>query len=561
MKPNKDHPLEKIDRYQDELNKKGRILSSIYKISQLLNRPANRDKILQAILHESQKIFGLSRGVILLLNKAEDRLEAKYNIGFTPSESAHAFAHPLWMKTQICRETIAAKTGKTIYARDVRNDPNLTDCDRKMEWIWKRVSAITVPLKINREVIGVIEGDRIDQEMVLSSSDIKLFTAFANQASIILENARLYEQVLTERNIAENILESAPNGILAIDRHKKIRSINRTVEKILRLKRRKIMGKPVSEILRKDVVEMLDDILNNQRVTQYAEIARNKKDKTTEIYGVNFSILKGHAGQVAGAIMAIQDLTEIKQTEMMLRRVDNLSSLGQMSANIAHEIRNPLASINFNIQRLSKKLANDQSVRRVLNNTQEGIDRIKTVIRQTLDFAKNINPSMTYGNIHNIIADSITLIAQQLKMRKIEIRKDLCTGVPEIFFDPHQIRTVLVNLLLNATEAMPRGGTITIRTKVEENAVTQGSGRLLMTVKDNGIGIPHENLKRIFDPFFTTKPEGTGLGLSIAHKILEQHNALIDVKSRENRGTCFFLRFPLSEAANNHVPIQDSHHG
>ncbi|MGO9136943.1 MAG: ATP-binding protein [Syntrophales bacterium] len=552
MKSNK-QLLEKNDRYKDELNKKGRILSSVYRISQLLNRPANRDKILQAILHESQKIFRFSRGVILLLNKAEDTLEAKYGIGFDPAEERHASAHPLYMKTQICRETIAARTGKTIYVRDVRNDPNLTDFDRKMEKIWKRVSTISVPLKINREVIGVIEGDRTDQEMVLSKNDIKLFTAFANQASIILENARLYEQILTERNIAENILEGAPNGIMAIDEHGKVRSINRKAGEILRLKRRMVLGKPIAEILRNEIAVMLNDTLTNQRTEQYAEIATGKKDGTTEIYGMNSSILKSRAGHAVGAIMTIQDLTAIKQTEAMLRRVDNLSSLGQMSANIAHEIRNPLASINFNVQNLSKKLMRDQAVQRTLHNTMEGIDRIKMVIRRTLDFSKNINPSMTYGHLHDVLDDSIALIAQQLKERKIEIKKDLGSGVPDLNFDHHQIRNVFVNLLLNATEAMPKGGTITVKSRIEENSIMQGPKRLLLTIKDNGVGIPHENMKRIFDPFFTTKPEGTGLGLSIAHKILEQHNALIDVRSRENGGTSFFLRFSLSEATGKHA--------
>jgi PAS domain S-box-containing protein len=340
---------------------------------------------------------------------------------------------------------------------------------------------------------------------------------------------------------------------MAIDEHGKVRSINRKAGEILRLKRRRVLGKPIADILRNEIAVMLNDTLTNHRTEQYAEIVTGKKDGTTEIYGMNSSILKSRAGHAVGAIMTIQDLTAIKQTEAMLRRVDNLSSLGQMSANIAHEIRNPLASINFNVQNLSKKLMRDQAVQRTLRNTMEGIDRIKMVIRRTLDFSKNINPSMTHGHLHDVLDDSIALIAQQLKERKIEIKKDLESGVPDLYFDHHQIRNVFVNLLLNATEAMPKGGIITVKSRIEENSIMQGPKRLLLTIKDNGVGIPHENLKRIFDPFFTTKPEGTGLGLSIAHKILEQHNALIDVKSRENRGTSFFLRFSLSEVTGKHA--------
>ncbi len=547
--------LEKIDRMKDELDKKGMILSSVYRISHLLNQPANRDKILQAILNESQKIFGFTRGVILSLNKAEETLETRYCIGFTAAEEKHAFSHPIDMKTQICRETIAAKTGRTDYTRDVPNDPNLTETDRKMEKIWRRVSTITVPLKINREVIGVIECDSIDQELALSKNDIKLFTAFANQASIILENARLYEQVLAERNIAENILESAPNGILTLDRHKRIQSVNRKAEEILRLKRHKVIGKPISGTLRDDLVAMLNDAVDHERNAQYAEIANSKTGGAAVIYGVNLSPLEGHRGTAAGAIMTIQDLTEIKKTEAMLRRVEKLSSLGQMSASIAHEIRNPLASINFDVQLLSKKLAHDPSMQIILNNTLEGVSRIKMVIKRTLDYSKNINPSMSYGNVHDVLAESMDLIRQHLKKNKIEIKNDLMNDVPGILFDPHQIRNVFVNLLQNAMEAMPGGGLITIKSRIEDNDTIDGSKWLLLTIKDNGIGIPQENLKKIFDPFFTTKQEGSGLGLSIVHKILENHKALIHVESRWKRGACFHLRFPLHEETVNHPGV------
>lgn len=547
--------LEKIDRLKDELDKKGRILSSVYRISHLLNQPANRDKILQAILNESQKIFGFTRGVILSLNKADETLETQYCIGFTAAEVKHAFSHPIHVKTQICRETIAVRTGRTNYTRDVRNDSHLTEIDKKMEKIWRRVSAITVPLKINREVIGVIEGDSIEEELVLSKNDIKLFTAFANQASIILENARLYEQVLAERNIAENILESAPNGILTMDRHKKIQSVNRKAEEILKLKRRRVIGKLISGTLREDLVVMLNDAVDHERNGKYAEIANSKTGGAAEVYGVNLSPLEDYTGTAAGAIMTIQDLTEIKKTEAMLRRVEKLSSLGQMSASIAHEIRNPLASINFDVQLLSKRLSQDPSMQIILNNTLEGVNRIKMVIKRTLDYSKNISPSMSYGNVHDVLAEAVDLVRQHLMKNRIEIKDDLMDNVPGILFDPHQIRNVFVNLLQNALEAMPGGGAIAIKSRIEDNHTIDGSKWFLMTIRDSGTGIPQENLKKIFDPFFTTKPEGSGLGLSIVHKILENHKALIEVESRWKRGTSFHLRFPLHEETDRQAGI------
>ena len=648
MRTNK-YLLERIDALNDELDKKGRIVSSIYKISQLLNRPANRDKILRSILKECQKLFNFTRCVILLINKTENQLEAKYCLGYSPLEEKLAFAHPLDMNTQLCRETIAAKEGRIIYIQDIENDTSLTDFDRKMEKFWKRVSTIAVPLKINREVIGVIEGDR-KEKMILSKSDINLLASFANQASVILENARLYDQLLAERNIAENILESAPDGILAVNPHKKIGSINRKAEAIIRKKRHEVLGKPIAEVLRKDVVEFLNDSIDNRKSSQYLEIVNTRRSGKMETYGLSSSIMKKnfpHEG--AGAILTIHDLTEIKETEVMLRRVDNLSSLGRMSASIAHEIRNPLASINFNVQVLSKKIMDDmqrisnkvirdveridtiikrtidssrnstpekvnnhtsdsleesldmitqklkgqikfdkamqndvqklfsdphqirnaledilssashvqtlskkslKDIQRISNNILEGIERINMIIRRTLDFSRNSLPSMTLGHINDIIKESVALIQQQLKSQKIEIYQDLCKEAPRILFDPHQLRNALVNILLNAAEAMPKGGVVTIRSRLTE---VRGRKQIILLIKDSGIGIPPEHLKQIFDPFFTTKQEGTGLGLSIAHKILEQHNVIIEIRSRVNKGTTFYLRFPLNEDGRDHA--------
>jgi two-component system NtrC family sensor kinase len=701
--------IKKIAIYKDELDKKDRILSSIYKINHVLNRSANTDQILKTILHESQKIFGFTRVLILLLNKGENKLETKCCIGFTSEEEKYAFLHPLDMDKHICLETLTAKTAKTIYIKDIKSYAKGMDSEIKMALRWKRVSNISAPLRINREVIGTIGGDRTQEEMNLSRSDIRLFTYFANMASMILENARLheqnkkkmeqlialqkiskktsstleyvnllaivaenaknlvhgsscalmflggdgryfriaaskgyesvnvdlikiptarsicgsvaanglpvlvedtsleqkyvailpgirsqlyaplisnkrvmgvirvdsdnksvfssedlkiltvfanhvstlienvrlYEQIREERNMAQNILESAPNGILTIDKRKTLRMINRKAEEILKLKRRNVLEKDVSGFLHGMILTMLDDTVDHDTAYQYEEIVSPTKNGSPEIYSATSAILHGPQGNISGAIMTIQDLTEIKKTESMLRRTENLASLGQMSASIAHEIRNPLASINFNVQLLSKKLKDNPFVQPILTDTLEGIDRIKMVMKRTLDYTKVLNTSLAAGQIESVLADAISLVLPEMKNHHIEISKDIVGPVPAILFDSHQIQQVFVNLLLNAVEAMPRDGMITVAGKLEENIYSKGNDFFLIAIKDSGVGIPGENIKRIFDPFFTTKKEGTGLGLSIVHKILEQHGATIDVKSRENRGTVFYVRFPV----------------
>ncbi|MDD5169615.1 MAG: GAF domain-containing protein, partial [Syntrophales bacterium] len=187
-------PEKKLIRYEEHIKKKDKLLASIYKISKLANRPITRDKILTALVKETKKIFDLQRCLIMLINKRENTLEMKYLIGFSPHEVRRAFKYPLDMDKNICRETLVAKTGKTIYIRNAQNSPIITQFDFLMDRIWKRKSSISIPLKIKGEIIGMIQGDQTEKELVLSKADINLFSTFASHAGIIIENARLQEQ-------------------------------------------------------------------------------------------------------------------------------------------------------------------------------------------------------------------------------------------------------------------------------------------------------------------------------------------------------------------------------
>ncbi|MBI5249916.1 MAG: two-component sensor histidine kinase, partial [Desulfomonile tiedjei] len=211
---------------------------------------------------------------------------------------------------------------------------------------------------------------------------------------------------------------------------------------------------------------------------------------------------------------------------------------------IAHEIRNPLASINFNVQMLSKKVSGDATLSELIDDTIQGIDKIKILVKSILDFAKPKAPMLKRGRLLDIVTDSVALMKPQISKANVTVRIDLSRDVPEIVFDPHQIQQVFINLILNALEAMPDGGAVEVRTETEENAGND-KPQLAVSVADDGCGIPHEIQPRIFDPFFTTKTEGTGLGLSIVHKIMEQHDATIDCISEVHKGTTFILRFPL----------------
>ena len=177
-----------------ELKTKERLLSSIHKISSLLTRPISLDKILTCIVKETAQVFGFIRVGIFLTNKDKGLLECKYLIGFNPEETERALTKPYRLADHDCLDTKVARYGKTIYSRDMVNDPRATPLDLKVSLYMKRLATIIVPLKIKQDTIGLIVADRRDQQLNLTKKDIDSFSTFANQASIIIENARLQEQ-------------------------------------------------------------------------------------------------------------------------------------------------------------------------------------------------------------------------------------------------------------------------------------------------------------------------------------------------------------------------------
>jgi PAS domain S-box-containing protein len=702
-----------------ELKTKERLLSSIHKISSLLTRPISLDKILTCIVKETAQVFNFTRVGIFLIDKDKGLLECKYLIGFSPEESERALTRPYRLADHDCLDTKVARYGKIIYSRDMVNDPRATPLDLKISRYMKRVATITVPLKIKKDTIGLIVADRRDQKLNLTKKDIDTFSTFANQASVIIENARLqeqnqrkirqllalqeisrktsstinlqkllnvisasamkitrasscalllvdddqkhlriasqigyeelddpenfrlkigegiagwvaqngapllvrfvsqepryvevkkavesqlavpllsenkvlgvlnvdsvkrtafseddlkllviyaghtatliknarlYGQVITERNFRENILQSSPNSVIAVNMKKEIISINRRTEELFRLKRKNVLGQRVAAVFGEQIVQLVDQAIDHGDLGEYQEIRKSRKDGSQLILGITSSWLRDHQDNLIGVIFIVRDLTEGKRTEELIRRMDRLTSIGQLSAGVAHEIRNPLASISLNVQMLSKKWALDEAAQNIVSDTLEGIDRIKSLVKGMLDFAKPSTPALKRGSLARVLNNSIALLDSQLRKKRIDVKLDLVEGLPEIVFDEHQIQQVLVNLLLNGLEAMSDGGSLRIKGSLGKDQKKRRR-HLALQIMDTGVGIPPGDLSKIFDPFFTTKPEGTGLGLSIVHKILDQHQASIDVVSEENRGTTFILSFPLTPLEGLDVPL------
>jgi len=549
----------KENRYTAELETKDKILNSIYKISGLLTKLISLDKILTSIVEETSRVFGYSRIALFLLDREKRLLECKYLIGFSPPEMKRAFSNPFNLERHDCLETMVVETGETIYIKDHQKDRRLTRMDRVISRLNRRVSTVAVPLKIKRDVIGLIEADKNETRLQLTQKDIRLFSIFANHASMIIENARLYEASINERNFAHNIQESTPNGLIAVNCNCVITTINRKAEILFGLTRHNVLGMNVSDVFEARITEPIHRAMDDFETINNQEIDIQNKNGNRIILGLSTSLIRNKDDIAIGVLVLFSDLTETKKTEELIRRMDRLTSLGQLSAGIAHEIRNPLASINFNVQMLGKQMSSAMKEKTIIEDTLVGIERIKKLVKGIHDFAKPGSPLLNKGNINHVIVDSISLLNPQLKKNKIKTYVNLQEEIPPVIFDRLKMQQVFINLIINAMEAMPEGGLLKINSAID-NHYKNDSGQLVISFADNGIGIPSQHYSKIFDPFFTTKPEGTGLGLSIAHKIIEQHNALIEVESAEKKGTTFIIKIPLNTGMNDEASLQSTDH-
>lgn len=235
--------------------------------------------------------------------------------------------------------------------------------------------------------------------------------------------------------------------------------------------------------------------------------------------------------------------SQLQASFEQLRRADRLSALGELSAGLAHEIRNPLGSIEGAVRILRRRDLAEETQLEFGKMAEDEVNRLKSMLNHFLQFARPQVPKRRPARVTELCEAVGRLSAETAKMTGVRLRLDLPPNLPLVLVDAEQVTQLLLDLVLNAIQAMPEGGEIVLEVVKQDDSV-------ILQVKDEGVGIPPENLERIFDPFFTTRPTGTGLGLSIAHQIATQHGGHIEVRRNARKGMTFLVILPLQPAAN-----------
>lgn len=378
------------------------------------------------------------------------------------------------------------------------------------------------------------QGDAVNELL-----DVFLFVAIGIVTGILVEkknmavrtmDSQLNKYVILE-NYTNSVLESIHLGIIAINNDFFITSINEGAKEILGIVN-DCIGLNFVEIFSccKDIEDLMNKAyLNNKPITS---IERNLQGDNKEVNIKIDIFLLSLENKNKGLVIIVEDITVMKKMKLQMHRNDKLASVGQLATGIAHEIRNPLAIIKMIEQTMSKELQSNNSMMEELKIIDEEVERANKVIKSLMEFGKPGKNERGRYLIEKIIADVLIITNKYTSQNKVDVIFTKA-DVPEGNYDREQMIQVFVNLILNAVDAMPEGGSIHITTeRVSEE-------KIKITFEDTGLGIEEKNLEKIFDPFFTTKDEGTGLGLSIISRIVEDHDGVINVKSTVGKGTIF----------------------
>jgi PAS domain S-box-containing protein len=342
-----------------------------------------------------------------------------------------------------------------------------------------------------------------------------------------------------------NMVTNMRNGVLAIDREGRVVMINEEACRILEIAPDgEDSGRHFSDLLRQhhDVVRILAGAYEMSTLPNRAEL---RLKPTGKVIGYTLSLVRDERMRVHGAALFFKDLTLVEQAEERERLRDRLAALGEMAATIAHEVKNPLASIEVLAGLVRRQVSDREDLRALLSDIISEAKMANAIVVEVLEFVRPIRLQMDRTSIVKVVEDAIPMAEHKIARGGTRIDLELPQGLPAIQGDHHQLCQVVTNLLINALEALGGQGAVRIGARMRPAELEEQVPEIELVVADDGPGIPADVKDRVFDPFFTTKPQGSGLGLAIVRKIVDAHDGRIDVVSAPGGGTAFAVNLPV----------------
>jgi hypothetical protein len=405
-------------------------------------------------------------------------------------------------------------------------------------------------------MVAVIGLGRSADGALLSSEDVEILRTVSGYVAVAIENSLLYQEqqkraselkLLKEFN--ESIVESINVGLLAVDLEGRVTHLNSALEHILDIKRDGALGRRVEELFSEDFAHTLSQVLS-QDGWRLKEIRNLYKLHTATVAGrslvLNIAIAPLQDSQAqTGALVVVEDVTTRIRLEEQLQQREKLSSIGLLAAGVAHEVNTPLTGVSSYSQLLLGMIPDGDPKHALLQKIRNQSERATNIVNNLLNFSRTGSATeFTEVDTAEVLDDTLQLLEPQLRHHQIEIVRAYVSEAPRVFGNGGKLQQVFTNLLLNARDAIPDGGSITISTfSHDRDSVT-------VEIADTGIGISAENVPKIYDPFYTTKGvgRGTGLGLAVTYGIVQEHSGHITVESKPGQGTIFRITLPAAHA-------------
>jgi PAS domain S-box-containing protein len=542
-------------RVEEALERRAVQLATLNRIGHHVASILDQQKLLQRAVDAVQADLGYLRAAVLLLDEETSGLYVAAATDNFWEIIPDSYRQPVG-KGAI---GIAAETGKTVLVKDASTDSRPY---RVGEWF--SPSSLSVPINVGGRVIGVVEVEA-DVPNAFDENDQAALEAMADQIAIAIENARLYADIEQRQMYLEGVLNAAPDAIVTLDARHRIVEWNAGAEKLFGYSPKEVIGQDVDDIITspevfEEAVGFTQTVMGGGEVLPTETIRYRKGGSPVDVIVAGSPIMV--EDELIGTVAVYTDITErarmeealkeyserlqemveqrtreLREAQEQLIRAERLATIGQLGASVGHELRNPLGIISNSVYYLNMKLKDaGEKVKKHLKIMEEEIAISNKIINDLLGFARGRKPILEKAHLNTMVEEALS---RSPMPDNVTVITELGGDLPPLMVDANQIEQVFINLILNAAQAMPDGGRLEIATRA-------GDGVIVAEFKDNGCGIPGENLEKIFEPLFTTRAKGIGLGLAVSKQLVEAHRGTIEVDSQVGRGTTFSVTLPIS---------------
>jgi PAS domain S-box-containing protein len=427
----------------------------------------------------------------------------------------------------------------------------------------RRVFALSRPLLIKGQVAGTLNAEKDHDLPPFSQLSLELLALLSGQLAIAIENVELYQRQQSLRAFNEDIIQTMTNGLVVVDETAQVTVFNHAAAALLGYDAADVVGKSLRDAVpgASALADAIEATLHREQGTSSGrshlaragethgvpairarhspgEVSVLHRDGNVLPLAISASPLCDEAGKVTGVVCLFEDLSEAKALEAERRRLDRLAALGEMSAVVAHEIRNPVAGIAVGVEYLGKSIPEESVHKQDVKMIMGEIERVNRILDDILSVARPFQLKLSTQAIPDIVEHVLHRYHTSFSNKAIHVIRRYAPSLPLAQVDRERMEQALTNLVLNAVEAMLTGGTLSLGLAASDRWLT-------ITVSDTGPGIPPEIQRRVFEPFFTTKARGTGLGLAVARRVIEEHGGTITLVSETGKGATFTIKLPL----------------